>query len=336
MEESRVIHIGVIGCGVIGHRLIEVFQAHKKLAIAAVCDVSAERAQETAEKFDVSRWYTDYRELLATEDIELVYVAVPPAFHHRIALDVIAAGKHIFCEKPLANSREEAQEMLAAAKQAGVVHAMNFPTFYRPNFKRFQELLAEGYLGEVRRIELVTHFQQWPRPWQNIPWIGGREQGGFVREVVPHYLQLLNHLYGPIQRVRSELQFPQDEQLCETGLIAQLQLHDGTPVVINGLTNVAQKEHLSLTFYGTEGTLAIVNWTELHGGKAGELPSPLPVSAVESSHANTHLLEMVGEIVRAIDGATDARLCDFQVGYDVQVLLEALRHPGDDNWHVIS
>ncbi|MGZ4123885.1 MAG: Gfo/Idh/MocA family protein, partial [Tumebacillaceae bacterium] len=96
MEKTSSVRVGVIGCGVIGQRLLGVFTVHPEVEVAAVCDVSVGLAQATAQEFGVARWHTDYKELLADGDIDLVYVAVPPAYHHRIALDVLAVGKHIF------------------------------------------------------------------------------------------------------------------------------------------------------------------------------------------------------------------------------------------------
>jgi predicted dehydrogenase len=120
-------------------------------------------------------WYTDHKELLQHTDVDLVYVAVPPKYHHAIALDVIASGMHILCEKPLANSLGEAYEMLEQAQRAGIVHASNY--------------VSSGYVGQLRRVEIITHFHKWPREWQQNEWVGGREQGGFVLEVIPHFIQ---------------------------------------------------------------------------------------------------------------------------------------------------
>ena len=82
-------------------------------------------------------------------------MAVPPKFHHAIVMDVIRAKKHVLCEKPLANSLEEAKEMADAAKEAGIVHAMNFPLNYGQAATKFAELINENYIGKITTI--ATH-----------------------------------------------------------------------------------------------------------------------------------------------------------------------------------
>ncbi|MCK9918252.1 Gfo/Idh/MocA family oxidoreductase, partial [Microbacteriaceae bacterium K1510] len=317
MTKQTPIRVGIIGLGGMGERLMQAFLLHPDVQVSAVCDTAASRAKEVAEKTNVAAWYTDYHQLLQDESIQLVYVAVPPKFHHAIVLDAIAARKHILCEKPLANSLQEAEEMLAAAEKAGVLHAMNFPTYYRSVFAELAKRVSEGYLGELRRVEIVTHFHKWPREWQQTPWIAGREQGGFVREVFPHFIHLTQQLFGPISEVKSELEYPADPNACETGIIASMKLENGTPILINGVSNIGMKEHLSFTLYGTQGTLAVVNWGELHAGKYGE---PLVEMSLPE---HDRLSGLVDNVVKALQGE-EANLIDFKVGYEVQRVLEAL------------
>lgn len=139
---SKQIQVGIIGLGGVGGKLFHTFLAHPDFQVTAVCDTDAKRAEEAAKGAGDLPWYTEYQLLLQEAALDLVYIAVPPAFHHRIALDVLAAGKHILCEKPLANTLEEAEEMREAARRAGVVHAMNFPTYYRAAFRELSARMA--------------------------------------------------------------------------------------------------------------------------------------------------------------------------------------------------
>lgn len=318
MKRTSPIRVGVIGLGAIGTGILKAFTDHPETVVVAVCDASEERAREVAQKENVAAWYTDYKVLLTDESIALVYVATPPKLHHRIVLDVLAAGKHILCEKPLANSLKEAEEMLEAAQQAGVVHAMNFPLNYAPELKKFTSLVREGYLGKLRRIELTMNFPTWPRRWQQNGWIGGREQGGFVREVGPHLIQVVQRVFGKMIDVKSELELPENPQACETGIIASMKLADGTPVTISGLSQVAAQERVEVKAYGTEGTISLLNWGELHIGRSNE-----PLAKIELAAETPFPGQLLQNIVQAIDGE-EADLYDFQVGYDVQILLESL------------
>lgn len=307
--------VGVIGAGVMGERMMNAIRGHEKFRVAAVSDVSAERAEEAARLSGGVPWYTDYREMLAKAETDVIYLAVPPKWHHPIALDVLAQGKHLLCEKPLANSLAEAEEMLQAASEAGVVHAMNFPLYYQGIFPELSRRLGE--LGTIRRIDILTHFHQWPRPWQQTPWLSGREQGGFIREVLPHFTHLTYALFGDLQVVRSEVEYPADPAACETGVSAVLRLADGTPVTVNGLAGIAHQEHLDYRIYGTEGTLSVVNWSQLSAGGKGEALVPVEVPQLE------RLSLLLDELAKAVEGE-EARLVTFETGVKVQKVLEGL------------
>lgn len=317
MHPSSTIRVGMIGLGVVGERLIDAFLKYPSTEIVAVCDVVQERAESISQQLNGIAWYTNYKELLQETDVDLVYVAVPPKYHHAVALDVIASGKNILCEKPLANSLIEAREMFEHAQQAGVVHAMHFPVYYKEAFKEIKRHVTTGQLGEIRRVEIITQFHKWPREWQQTAWIGGREQGGFVREVIPHYIQMTRALFGKLESIQSQLELPDDPSKCETGILASMKLADGTPVLVNGFSQIAQPEHISFTIYGTQGTMALVDWNKLEIGKYREVPVEVVVKP------NDAVQELLTNMVKAINGE-EADLIDFQEGYEIQKVLEAL------------
>jgi predicted dehydrogenase len=311
------VRVGMIGLGAVAQRFVEVFTKHPLTEVTAVCDVSEERVSEARAHFPAAQGYTDYKQLLQDSSLDLVYVAVPPKYHHDVVMDAIVAGKHILCEKPLANSLLEAKEMMDAAFSAGIVHAMNFPSYYRQAPKEFDRLVKEGFLGDLCRVEVKAHFHQWPRPWQHNSWIGKREQGGFVREVMPHQIQLIQKLFGNIKVNRSFLEFPEDPEACETGLIARLELTDGTPVLMEGISGIAHPEEISFTAFGTKGTLCLRNWTNLEvAGYAERLSQVL-------FEEQNHLYDLVEQTLNAMAGK-ESMIFDFKVGYEVQEVLEEI------------
>jgi predicted dehydrogenase len=312
-----MIHIGIIGLGAIGQRLIKQFAEHKEVRVVAVCDVNETITRETAERLGGVKAYTDHEQLLADEQVNLVYVAVPPKHHHSIVMDAIRANKHVLCEKPLANSLEEAKEMADAAKEAGIVHAMNFPLNYGQAATKFAELINGNFIGKLRRLQLSMHFPEWPRAWQKNDWVGGREQGGFVLEVGVHFIQQTLKLFGEIHNIKTRLEFPEDPQLCETGIIATAELADGAPVLIEGLSGIAGIEHIGFTAYGTEGVLTLENWGQLRGAKTGE---EMQMISLEGTVAR----KLIDEVIKAVN-EEQAEVYDFEIGYQAQKVLEKLR-----------
>jgi predicted dehydrogenase len=311
--------VAIIGIGALGEGMVQVFSEHSMVELVAVCDTNLEKVEQCASLYKVEG-FTNHVDMLGKVEVDMVYVAVPPKWHHDIAVDVIQAGKHILCEKPLANSLEEAENLLRLAKENNVVHAMNFPLNYINNTRRFEELWLEGYIGRLRKVELSMQFPTWPRHWQQNSWINTREQGGFVFEVTGHFIQLIQRFFGPIVNVERELEFPDDPSLPETGIIAKMRLENGVPITFNGISGLAglEEQHLRLTAYGTEGTLSLIDLMKLKAGRIGE-------EYLEIELDNNHFWnELICEFVAAIDGRA-SELYDFQVGYDVQVVLEELR-----------
>jgi len=316
-EKMKHVKVGVIGLGAIGERLIQGFNANSYTIVTAVVDKDKKRAVEMAAKLGGVNWYDNHKDMLANEELELVYVAVPPKYHHAVTMDVIDKGIHILCEKPLANSVEEAKEMFEKAEQAGIIHAMNFPLNYSNPANTFDRLIKEGYIGKLRKLELSMNFPNWPRLWQLNDWVAGREQGGFVLEVGVHFIQLTQRIFGSITFQNSTLELPEDETKCEMGVIASLELRDGTPFLINGISQIAGTERIAFTAYGTEGTLSLIDWGKLEGGKLGE---EIQQIAIESEETTT----LIDNLVSAIAGK-DSQLFTFKDGYEAQVILEKLR-----------
>lgn len=312
-----MIRVGIIGLGAVGDRLLKQFVHHPKTEVVAICDTNRERLQLIKKELQDVELYDDYKNLLLNPEIDLVYVAVPPKFHHQIVLATAKAGKHILCEKPLANSYVEAQEMHEAVKEARVIHAINFPLAYNDAVWELKRRVKEKTIGEIKRIELTMHFPDWPRVWQQNPWIAGREQGGFIREITPHYLQVIVELFGEIKHVQSFIEYPNHPSSCETGVIARLELVNGNTILIDGLSGVGRKEEILFKIYGEKGTIALKNWSVLEGENKDQERTIIEVPV------NNELQDLISEIVNAINGEK-ARLITFKEGLDIQKVLEQL------------
>jgi predicted dehydrogenase len=114
---SKKLRIGIIGAGGIaqGCHMKGYATMPDLCEMVAVCDVFEETAKKAAEKFGVSKVYTDYKEMIASGEIDAVSVATPNKFHKDPTIDCLNAGIHVLCEKPLAMNADEAKEMCAAA-----------------------------------------------------------------------------------------------------------------------------------------------------------------------------------------------------------------------------
>ncbi len=145
--------IGVIGCGGIANQ--KHFPALKKNAdlneIVAFCDIIEERAQTAAKEYGTpdARVYTDYKDLLADPDVEVVHICTPNVSHSEIAIAAFAAKKHVYCEKPMSHSPEEAQKMVDAWKESGMQFTVGYQNRFRKDVQNLHKSCEKGDLGEI-------------------------------------------------------------------------------------------------------------------------------------------------------------------------------------------
>lgn len=312
----KALKIGVIGVGGVGEKVMKAFIEHPETMVKGVYDVSRERAEEIAQKYHVIN-YGNFEELLAQEDIDLIYIAVPPKFHHRFVMETIEHNKHVFCEKPLASNLDEAQEMQREAEKRELITSINFPTIHKQEFKMIEKLLNENFIGDLRRVEVHCHFQDWPRPWQKNAWISSREQGGFTREVLPHYINMIQMLFGKIKIDHKTIEYPIDSSQCESGMIAFGKVKDGAPLLLHGSVDLGMTEKLQFTIYGTEGSISLVDWSQLWISRKGERQQKVELPP------ENHVHSFIDQLIKSFRGE-EARIVSFKDGCEVQAVLDDL------------
>ena len=143
----RKIGLGVIGLGVFGQNHVKVYAEHPHGELVAVCDIKKDLMRSTAKQYGV-KGYIDYHEMLKDPRIDAVSVATPDFLHKKPVIDAAEAGKHILCEKPLATTVEDAEEMVRAAEKAGVTLMVDFHNRWNPPFAMTKEAADKGELGE--------------------------------------------------------------------------------------------------------------------------------------------------------------------------------------------
>lgn len=313
---KNVYNVGIIGVGIVGERLIKAFNRDPRFRIIQITDKNSQRLEEMAEKYDLTG-VKDYQEILDNPLVDLVYLAVPPKHHHSIGMKIIESEKAFFCEKPLANSTKEARDMYTAAQEKGIINAMNFPLPYTNAVKKAENLIKENYIGKLRRIELTGYFAEWPRHWQQNPWIDTKEQGGFTREVFTHYIQLVQRFYGNVFDIQSQIKYPSDEELSERELLATGCLTNGVNILVNGLCDVGREDFLSLSLLGENGVIALRNWRHIWIAQKDEILKRLPAEEEDTTE------KVVVELAKALDGEP-ANLITFKDGYETHGIIEEL------------
>ncbi|MDP9365966.1 MAG: Gfo/Idh/MocA family oxidoreductase [Chloroflexota bacterium] len=204
-----------IGVGLVGYKFMgrTHSNAYRQVArffdvdpvprMRALCGRDEAAVRDAAAKLGWEGYETDYHKLIARDDIGLVDVATPGDSHRDVVLAAVAAGKHVLCEKPLANSLDEAREMLAAAKGAGVVNMVNFNYRRVPAVQLAKQLIADGRLGEIRHWRAV-YLQDWINdPSFPLVWRLQRDKAGSgaLGDIAAHIVDLAHFLLGPVTEV---------------------------------------------------------------------------------------------------------------------------------------
>ena len=242
----RTVNVGVIGVGAMGENHVRVYHKMEEANLMGVSDVS-ERALKKIEKKYGAKGYTDYCELLANPEIEVVSVCVPTTFHHAVVMEAIKHKKHVLVEKPIAFTLTEAEEMIAAAKEAGVILATGHVERFIPAVLKAKELIDDGVIGDI-----VSAFAKRVGPLP--PRI---KDVGVSIDLAIHDLDIMNYLFEEeITQVYGTMNSSFDDSEFEDHAEIMVSFdNESTGIIeVNWLTPYKRRE-LELT--GTAGIISV-------------------------------------------------------------------------------
>lgn len=174
-----------------------------KPVMKAICGRDPEGLEQARAQFGWESSETDWKELVKRDDIDLIDINAPSDAHKAIALAAAAAGKHLFCEKPLALTLEDSREMLAAAEKAGVKHMVGFNYRFAPAIQLAKKLVSDGRIGEIHHFRAVF-LQDWiidpnfPLVWRLQKEIAGSGSHG---DLGAHLIDMARFLVGEFNEV---------------------------------------------------------------------------------------------------------------------------------------
>ena len=249
----------LIGCGRISPNHIEAAR-NNQLEFAAMCDILPEAMEEKSRKFGLEAVakYTDYREMLAKEKPELAAIATESGKHATIALDCIAAGCNVIIEKPIALSIADADAIIKAGKEAGVVVCANHQNRFNKSVQYIRKALEAGRFGRLSHGAAHVRWNRGKSYYDQAPWRGTWAQdGGCLMNQCIHNIDLLRWMMGDeveeVMAYTDQLQHPYLE--AEDLGLALVRFKNGAYGLIEGTTNVYPKNlEETLYLFGEKGT----------------------------------------------------------------------------------
>jgi len=195
-QSINQLRAGVIGTGFIGPVHIEALR-RLGVTVAALCDVP-QLVEQAADRLNIPRCFSDYREMLKSPEIDVVHIAAPNRFHCEMSLAALEAGKHVVCEKPLAMNTRETAEIVKVAKKCKTVFAVNYNVRFYPAVQTLRQMIADGELGDIIHVN-GSYMQDWLFKETDYNWRLLPEEGGKLRAVADigtHWMDTVSFALG--------------------------------------------------------------------------------------------------------------------------------------------
>lgn len=217
-ERTGVVPVGIIGAGNISTQYLTNLTSFPDVEVRFVADLLLDRAQTQAERFGVPG-HGRNEELLADPEIEIVVNLTPPQAHVEVALQALAAGKHVWTEKPIALDRESGQRVLRAAAAADLRVAGAPDTILGLGIQTARRLIESGAVGATKTA-LTLMQQPGPQSWHPDPAFLFQDGAGPLFDVGPYYVTTLIQLLGPVRRVAAVASKSRPSRIVGSGPLA--------------------------------------------------------------------------------------------------------------------
>lgn len=336
--------IGIVGCGNISPRYFEGLGRYDGVDIVACADLDADRAAGRAEEFGVRALTTE--ELLADPAVDIVVNLTLPKVHAEVSLAAIAAGKHVYSEKPLAISPSDGDAIVEAAAKAGVVAGCAPDTFLGGGLQTCRKLIDDGAIGRpvAATAFMMSHGHE---HWHPDPGFFYKSGGGPMYDMGPYYLTALVSLLGPVRRIagatgsafeeRTILSEPKRGQRVgveiPTHVTGLLDFRAGAMATIVTSFDTWASRLPRIEIYGTEGTLSVPDPNtfggpvEVQRGRDAWAPVSL---AYPEGQRGLGVVDMASAIRTGRASRVDARLARH-----VLEIMEGLHESSDTGRHIV-
>ena len=238
--------VGIVGAGVISDTYLQNLTSFPDLAVRAITDLDPSKASSQAERYDLDV-SGSLPQLLSRDDVDIVVNLTAPTVHVEVGMQAIAAGKHVWSEKPLGVHRAEARRLLEAAEAAGLRVACAPDTVLGEGIQSARRLLEDGRIGRPINA-LAQMLNPGPEQWHPSPEFLFQPGAGPVLDMGPYYLTTLVSLFGGISRVSATAQRSHETRVIGSGPRAGEQFSVNTATHVSALYEFSSGETAQAVF----------------------------------------------------------------------------------------
>lgn len=300
--------IALIGAGKIAVKHLDAIARLENAELAAISEPNEAARAACAEKYGCQA-YTDYREMLKDKAIDIANIATPSGLHARMALDAIAAGKHVIVEKPMAMSLAEADAMIAAAEKNNVKIGVVYPQRHSPAVKMLKKAVAAGKFGKITHGSVTIRWNRNDEYYRQSAWRGTwKMDGGCLMNQAIHDLDLLQWLLGPAASVFAYTATNLRKIEAEDFAVAIFKFANGALANAEATTTIYPTNlEEKLCIFGETGTAVISGkgFSQIEAWRfPGEDEEAAKKLCAETKTDNNHYL-IINEYLQALDAGRE-------------------------------
>ena len=254
---DRKIRFGIIGCGVIAPNHANAIVHNSRAELTAVCDIIPEKAKAFQEKYHAPYFYTDYREMLKREDIDVVCICTPSGLHGDMAIDAADAGKHVFCEKPMDIHADKMTRMIDTCRKDKVKLGCVFQRRLMKEAIATKKALESGEFGKIVLADAYLKYYRSQEYYNSAGWRGtwDLDGGGALMNQGVHGIDMIQWLAGDVESVFARCETLARHIDVEDTALALLKFKSGAVGVIEGTTSVYPAQDTRFEVHGENGSI---------------------------------------------------------------------------------
>jgi len=362
---DKKVRIGMVGAGWMGKAHVNSYSSvhnvyGEKIGVPVmniIMDVNEESVKKAAKEYGFKQWTTDWHDVINSEEVDIVDIVTPNAFHYEVAKAALLNGKNVYCEKPLSLTAEQSQELAKIAKEKGVLNYIAFNNVRNPATEYLKHLVQSGKLGEIMRFDGRYDQDMLLDPSIPITWRHVIKQAGSgaLGDLGSHLLSVSQYIMGDIDSVNaiSKIYIPERPVKAGSSEMGKVETEDYiafTASYKNGSVGqlsssrvaTGRKNYLAIEIQGTLGTatfsLERLNEVNVYfhndasidrgfrnvllGPDHGDFGAFQPATGINISFSDQKVIE-VATVLNAFTNGKDYA-CNFEFGAKIDTCIEAI------------